>query len=270
MQELKLGFVGTGQMARALAVGFVGKGLLSGQQLYIYDPVEKSREQFSELVPGCNSVASNLEIVGTCDLVFLAVKPHIIAGVANEIRDQVNSGTLFISIATGVSLQQLSEGLGTRRVVRVMPNTPCLVGAGACGYTLGSEVSDADGERVLQMLQTVGIAFELPERLLAAVTGLSGSGPAYLFTIIEALSDGGVKMGLPRDVSTSLAVQTVIGSAKMVQESGEHPAILRERVTSPGGTTIAALHALEEHGLRAGLMAAVEASANRSDELGKM
>ena len=155
------------------------------------------------------------------------------------------------------------------RLVRVMPNTPCLVGQGACGFCLGEKATDDDGRLVEQLLQSVGLAYQVEEKLLDAVTGLSGSGPAFVYTIIEALSDGGVRMGLPRQVATALAAQTVRGAAEMVLATGEHTGALKDRVTSPGGTTIAGIQALESGGLRAALMAAVEAATRRSTELGR-
>src|SRR5205807_6670554 len=156
-----------------------------------------------------------------------------------------------------------------RRLIRVMPNTPCLVGASASAYTPGESATAEDTALVDRLLNAVGRAFRLPEHLLDAVTGLSGSGPAFVYVMIEALSDGGVRMGLPRDVATVLAAQTVLGSAKMVLETGQHPGVLKDMVASPGGTTIAGLHALERGGLRAAFMDAVEAATKRATELGK-
>jgi pyrroline-5-carboxylate reductase len=174
-----------------------------------------------------------------------------------------------VSIAAGVTLGQLAVALGAdRRLIRVMPNTPCLVGASASGYAPGEAATSDDIALVDRLLNVVGTAFRLPEHLLDAVTGLSGSGPAFVYAVIEALSDGGVRVGLPRDVATALAAQTVLGSARMVLETGLHPGVLKDQVTSPGGTTIAGLHALERGGLRAALMDAVEAAARRSRELG--
>lgn len=267
MPDLQIGFVGAGQMARALARGFVDAGLVGAERIVAFDPVAAAAEQFGALVEGAQLVRSNAALAAAADVVFLAVKPQVIASVLEELRSAA-AGKLFVSIAAGVSLAQLSAGLGTQRVVRVMPNTPCLVGKGAAGFALGSGASAADGALVARLLGAVGLAFELKEELLDAVTGLSGSGPAYVFTMIEALSDGGVRVGLPRDVATALAAQTVFGSAAMVLSSREHPAVLKDRVASPGGTTIAGLQALEDRGLRGSLIAAVEAATMRSRELG--
>jgi pyrroline-5-carboxylate reductase len=185
-----------------------------------------------------------------------------------EIRGKARPDQLVVSIAAGVRCAALAESLGAdMRLARVMPNTPCLVGRGACAYCLGGAASAADGEIVGQILGAVGVAFQLDEKLMDAVTGLSGSGPAFAYVMIEALSDGGVRMGLPRHVATALAAQTLRGAAAMVLSSNEHPAVLKDRVASPGGTTMAGLQALESGGLRAALIAAVEAATRRSVEL---
>jgi pyrroline-5-carboxylate reductase len=185
-----------------------------------------------------------------------------------ELEGKIAAGQLVVSIVAGLRLADLARGLGPEiRLVRVMPNTPCLVGRGASGYCLGERATAEDGRLVRQLFESVGIAVEVEEKLLDAVTGLSGSGPAFVYVMIEALSDGGVRMGLPRQVATALAAQTVLGAAAMVIATGEHPGVLKDRVASPGGTTIAGLQALEAGGLRAALMAAVEAAARRSSEL---
>ena len=178
-------------------------------------------------------------------------------------------GKLFVSIAAGITTAVLSNGLGTKRVIRVMPNTPALVGVGAAGFCMADGATESDAEFVGGLLNSVGVAHPLPEHLIDAVTGLSGSGPAFVYEIIEALSDGGVRVGLPRATAMELAAQTVMGAAKMVLESGEHPGVLKDRVASPGGTTIAGLHALEQAGMRAALMNAVVAATERSQELGE-
>ncbi len=269
MLDQQIGFVGAGQMARALARGFVQAGLVDGSRVVAHDPAQEAVEQFAAEVVGARIVNSNAAVVANADVVILAVKPQHMPLVLEELRSAVTDDKLVVSIAAGVSLSTLADGLKTERLVRVMPNTPCLIGQGAAGFALASGASDADGQLVSQLLSAVGLAIPLDERLLDVVTGLSGSGPAYVFTVIESLSDGGVRMGLPRDVATALAVETVLGAAAMVKLSGEHPAVLKDRVASPGGTTIAGLRALEEHGLRAALMAAVEAATIRSAELGR-
>ena len=264
-----IGFIGSGQMARALAQGFITAGLVEGGQIVHCDPVQAASELFSQHVAGSGRAASNAEVIGQSNVVFLAVKPQNMPAVFSEIGGKVAPEKLVISIAAGVTLSRLSEGLKTNRVVRVMPNTPALVGKGASAYALGPAATAADGQLVGQLMGSVGQAFQVDEKLLDAVTGLSGSGPAFVYVMIEALADGGVRMGLPRDIAMALAAQTVRGSAEMVISTGEHPAALKDKVASPGGTTIAGLAALEDRGLRAALIAAVEAATRRSQELGK-
>jgi pyrroline-5-carboxylate reductase len=216
------------------------------------------------------AVATNAEVVQACDTLVLAVKPQVMAAVLAEVKPHIAARHVVVSIAAGVTLKTLADGLGDKtRLVRVMPNTPCLVGASAAGFAPGSTATPEDVVLVGRLFGAVGKAFAVPEPLLDAVTGLSGSGPAFVYVMIEALADGGVRVGLPRDVAQALAAQTVLGAAKMVLETGQHPAALKDAVASPGGTTIAGLHALERAGLRAALMDAVEAATRRSLELGR-
>jgi pyrroline-5-carboxylate reductase len=267
-----IGFIGAGQMARALAQGFVAAGLVPGERIVACDPVAQAGEAFAAAVKGAALLASNSEIVQRADVVFLAVKPQNMPAVLTELAGKCGPQKLVISIAAGVPLARLSGGLKSDRVVRVMPNTPALVGHGASCYALGAGATEADSQLASQLLSAVGRAFIVEEKLLDAVTGLSGSGPAFIYVMIEALADGGVRMGLPREIAAALAAQTVRGAAEMVLATGEHPAVLRDNVASPGGTTIAAiagLQALEDRGLRAALIAAVEAATRRSQELGK-
>ena len=265
---LPIGFLGAGQMASALATGWSRAGLLDPVRSGAADPFPSARDKFTQTT-GLKSYATNREVVEACDVLVLAVKPQVMAGVLAELRPLLKPRHLVISIAAGVTLQTLGEALGTTvRLVRVMPNTPCLVGASASGYAAGSAATPDDIAIVGQLFGAVGKAFALPEHLLDAVTGLSGSGPAFIYVLIEALADGGVRVGLPRDVAQTLAAQTVFGAAKMVLETGQHPAALKDAVASPGGTTIAGLHALEKAGFRAGLMDAVQAATERAKELG--
>jgi pyrroline-5-carboxylate reductase len=264
----RIGFLGAGKMATALARGWLSAGLIRDDGAVASDPLSQARDSF-RAETGLRTLESNSEVVAASDLLVLAVKPQSMPSLLAEIRPIVTSRHLVVSIAAGVTLRQLAEGLGPdRRVVRVMPNTPCLVGASASGYAPGASATPEDLGIVDRLLNAVGRAFRLPEHLLDAVTGLSGSGPAFVYVIIEALSDGGVRVGLPRNVATALAAQTVYGAAKMVLETGSHPAVLKDMVTSPGGTTIAGLHALERGALRATLMDAVEDATRRSTELG--
>lgn len=268
MQNKKLGFLGAGQMARALAKGFVSAGLIDGKEIHAADVYPAAGEAFQEQVPGSATYSDNGEVVKSCDVVFLSVKPQNMREVLNGISNAVTTDKLFISIAAGVTIEQLSAWSNTTRVIRVMPNTPCLVGMGASGFARGEGATDDDAKLVTELLSAVGFATELAESHLDAVTGLSGSGPAFVYQVIEALSDGGVRMGLPREVASQLAASTVRGAAEMVLATGEHPAVLKDRVASPGGTTIAGLQALEQGGLRSTLISAVEAATRRSKELG--
>src|SRR5262245_60227264 len=264
----RVGFLGAGKMATALARGWLRAGLVSAEHLLASDPVPQARQAF-QAETGRPASDSNREVVHGSDLLVLAVKPQSMKALLAEIRPLVAARHLIVSIAAGVTLRQLAEGLGSdRRLVRVMPNTPCLVGASASAYSPAETATAEDVALVGRLLNAVGVAFRLPEHLLDAVTGLSSSGPAFVYVMIEALSDGGVRVGLPRDVATALAAQTVFGAAKMVLETGEHTGILKDRVASPAGTTIAGLHALERGGLRAALIDAVEAAARRATELG--
>lgn len=263
----QIGFIGAGRMATALAQGLIAAGLADRQSLAASDASPAAIEQFAKST-GCRAVSDNAQVAQQCDVLFLAVKPQQMGAVLQELRGLTTARHLVVSIAAGVPLARMSAVLGEApRLVRVMPNTPCLVGEGASAFCLGPSATSDDAQLVKELLSSVGKAFELPETLLDAVTGLSGSGPAFVYQVIEALSDGGVRMGLPRDVATALAAQTVRGAAEMVLATGEHPAVLKDQVTSPGGTTIAGLQALEAGGLRAALIAAVEAAARRSTEL---
>jgi len=269
MIEKRIGFIGAGQMATALGEGFVRAGLLKPANLIASDPSPEAAARFAKATGG-RTVASNAEVAQAADVLFLAVKPQQMVRVAAELKGKIAPETLLISIAAGIRLAVLEQGFGEQlRLVRVMPNTPCLVGQGASGYCLGGRATAADAELVQELLSAVGLAVAVEEKLLDAVTGLSGSGPAFVYVIIEALSDGGVRMGLPRAVASALAAQTVLGAAQMVRTTGEHPGVLKDRVASPGGTTIAGLQALEQAGIRGGMMAAVEAATHRSIEMAK-
>ena len=270
----KIAFIGTGQMATALAVGFL-RELLRSEQIYGYDPLETSRAAFAAKAgAGVQLCDSATEAVKGANVVILAVKPQVMHDAIQPLAAAIKSGSqsppLVVSIAAGISIAKLEQLLpsGTH-VIRVMPNTPCLIGRGASGLATGSAATADDARMISELLATVGIVEVVPEPLLDAVTGLSGSGPAYVFQMIEALSDGGVKMGLPRATATRLAAQTLAGAAEMLLSTGQHPGVLKDAVTSPGGTTIAGLHAMEQGGVRAALIDAVEAATLRSRELGQ-
>ena len=263
-----IGFLGAGQMATAMAKGWLDADLIDQQRSLGSCLSASSRQRFQTLT-GLGT-ATNNDVIAKADIIVLGVKPQVLPGLLDEIRSQLGHQHLVLSIAAGVTLKQLAERLGSEtRLVRVMPNTPCLIAASASAFALSMAAQPDDGEVVTALMNALGIAYKLPEHLLDAVTGLSGSGPAYGYVMIEALADGGVKMGLPRDIALSLAAQTLVGAGRMVLETGQHPGQLKDAVTSPGGTTIAALHALEQGRLRATLMNAVEASTHRAEELGK-
>jgi pyrroline-5-carboxylate reductase len=267
--RFRIGFLGAGQMATALAKGWLEAGLTKADRIIAGDPIAAARDKFHAATQA-KIASDNREVVTASDVLIVAVKPQSMAGLLAEVKPVVAARHLIVSIAAGVTLRQLADGLGAdRRLVRVMPNTPCLLGASASGYSPSEAATPDDVAVVQRLLDAVGKAFRLPEHLLDAVTGLSGSGPAFVYVMIEALSDGGVRVGLPRDVATALAAQTVLGSARMVLETGTHTGALKDAVASPGGTTIAGLHALERGGFRAALMDAVEAATRRATELGR-
>ncbi|HTI52025.1 MAG TPA: pyrroline-5-carboxylate reductase [Planctomycetaceae bacterium] len=262
-----VGFIGAGKMATALAQGLCRAGMARPEDIAASDVIPAARQEFAAQTGG-TACDSNREIVERADILVLAVKPQHFRGVLTEISPHLGPRHLVISIAAGIPLATMTGVLGPeRRLVRVMPNTPCLVGASASAYCLGGAATAEDGNLVEQLLSAVGMAVALPEPLLDAVTGLSGSGPAFVCLVIEALADGGVKAGLSREVALKLAAQTVLGTARMVLETGQHPAVLKDAVASPAGTTIAGLHELERGGLRGCLMNAVDAAARRSREL---
>ena len=260
------GFVGAGQMATALIRGMIRDGT-APELISASDPSPQARARLLG-ESGVPTFDNNFEVIRASDVVVLAVKPQLMAGVLAEISPQITSEHLVVSVAAGVTLATLAEGLGPgRRIARAMPNTPALVGEGAAAYCLGPDAREPDAAIVAGCLEAVGKAFRVSETLLDAVTGLSGSGPAFVYLVIEAMADGGVLAGLPRELAQTLAAQTVLGAARMVLETGEHPGVLKDRVTSPAGTTIAGIHALERGGLRATLMDAVVAAHARSVEL---
>ena len=264
-----IGFLGCGRMAAALAGGLVESGFAPAARVLGSARGEATRAAFREATGGAATVAADGDprtFVERCDVLVLAVKPHQIRGV---LEPAFAGEPLIVSLAAGVPLAKLeawaaAESPPDPRVIRVMPNTPSLVGAGAAGFARGTHATDADAAFVRAMLECVGVAEEAPEPLLDAVTAVSGSGPAYGFLFLEALADGGVRAGLPRTQAVRLATATLRGAAALVEQTGEHPAALKDAVCSPGGTTIAAVAALEAHGFRAAIHAAVAAAAARS------
>jgi pyrroline-5-carboxylate reductase len=264
----KIAFIGGGQMAEAMISGLLSGQVCPAESIWATDPVAERRDRLKGQF-GIRVGSANREAVAWADVIVLAVKPQTLSAVLSEVGPHLIHG-LVISIVAGVTIRTIAEQTGgAARVVRAMPNTPALVREGMTALAMGVGVSDDDAGLVRMIFETVGRVVAVEERLMDAVTGLSGSGPAYVFQAIEALADGGVMVGLPRQTAELLAAQTVFGSARLVLESGVHPAQLKDRVASPGGTTIAGLHQLEQRGFRAALMAAVEAATTRSKELGR-
>ncbi|MEX1044869.1 MAG: pyrroline-5-carboxylate reductase [Chthoniobacterales bacterium] len=264
---MKTGFIGCGKMASALIQGVLAAKVCEPADVVVHDRVAEPAEVLGT-ESGIRVVRSNREVATASDVIVLCVKPEDALAAVTEAGGDLD-GKLLVSIVAGVTIESLREAAGPRcRVVRVMPNTAALVQKGASAYAAGAGVTEDDLAVVENIFTSVGRAFAVKEDLLDAVTGLSGSGPAYVYLFIEALADGGVQMGLPRDLATKLAVQTVAGAAEMVSETMMHPALLREMVTSPGGTTIAGLAELERGGVRFAVMDAVRAATLRARELG--
>lgn len=262
-------FLGAGNMARALLRSAIEQSQLPAASFGVTDVLPGAVAALTQQL-GVRGFDSNVEAVGWADVVVLAVKPQVLPAVLAEIAPALRPEALILSIAAGFSSARIASALGGHaRIVRAMPNTPALVGAGATAIAAGPAVSESDVQVALTLLRGTGLVLRVDEKQLDGVTGLSGSGPGFAFVAIEALSDAGVREGLPRDVATQLAAQTLLGAAKMVLETGEHPGRLKDMVTSPGGTTIAGVAALEAHGLRAALLSAVQAATQRSRELGK-
>ncbi len=264
----KIGFIGGGNMAEAFIKGLISGGF-QAKDILFSEPNEKRRQLMEERY-GVFCAANNMELVTSSDIVVLATKPQVLDKVLGYIVSVFNDEKLLISILAGITTTTLEEGLGGQsHVVRAMPNTPALTGQGAAALCPGEYVNEEDRRVAQHLFETVGIALWVEEGQMDAVTGLSGSGPAFVFTFIEALTAGGVQEGLRLDIAHALAVQTVAGAAHLVKETGEHPAMLREKVCSPAGTTISAIRVLEERGLRGMMMEAVGAATARSRELGK-
>jgi pyrroline-5-carboxylate reductase len=272
LKNKKLGFIGGGNMAEALVNGLVSASFMNSKNIFVSEPSQLKRDtlhtKFKIKVTG-----DNHELVKKCDILILAVKPQILKEVLHDIRLLVDSDKLVISVAAGVPISIMDAALrGDSKkkfsLVRTMPNTPALVQEGVTAIASSKHVSKADIRIAHRIFEAVGRTVGVEEDQLDAVTGLSGSGPAYIFMLIESLSDAGVKMGLTREVANTLTIQTILGSAKLARETGKHPGELKDMVTSPAGTTIAGLHALEEGGFRTTIMNAVEDATLRSRRLG--
>ena len=265
----KIGFIGAGAMAEALLTGIVKAGLTHPENLFTSD-VSQERLAYLAHKLGVKTAESNRQLAAESDLILLAVKPQGVGSVLADIRQVIKPGQVVVSIAAGIPISMMETVLDQSvAVVRVMPNTPCLVGEGASALALGAHAGTKEEAMVSAILGAVGKVVTVKENLMDGVTGLSGSGPAYMYVILEALADAGVKVGLPRDVALTLAAQTMLGAAKMVLETGEHPGKLKDMVTTPGGTTINGLYALDKGNLRYTLINAVKKATNRSVEMSK-
>ncbi len=262
---MKIGFIGAGRMGSALIRSFLNAGDVRKEDVIVRD---KDAEKLKLLASaGVATTTDNREIVKKSDAVFLAVKPNEIAAVLAGVRDIV-AGKLVVSIAAGVPIKLIDGALGGKaRVIRAMPNMPCIVGEGATVYSLGKNAAKKDGEMVKKLFGAIGTAVELPEGALDAVTGLSGSGPAYVYLIIKALTEAGVKEGLPKNVAEKLAAQTAKGAGAMVLESGKTPDELIDAVRSPGGTTAEALKVMEDKKVPEAMAEAVKAATKKAREL---
>lgn len=264
----QIGFVGGGNMAEALLAGLLRKGLTTPDRLAVSDPIAARRDLLHRHF-GLVVTADNQAAVRGADIVVFCVEPQVLDDVLTELAPSLQSHPLLISVAAGYPLSRVQAQLaGATRLVRAMPNTPSAIGEGVTALSLAAGLSASDRQAAEQLFESVGSVVVVEERLMDAVTGLSGSGPAYVFAMVEALADGGVLAGLPRPAAQQLAARTVAGAARMVLGQGEHPAVLKDRVASPGGTTIAGLSRLEQGRLRATLISAVEAATRRSRELG--
>jgi pyrroline-5-carboxylate reductase len=264
-----IGFIGAGNMAEALIRGLVRGNHVPASSVAASAPRQERLEDLRRDY-GIDVTTNNREVAQRSGVIVLSVKPQILDKVLREVGDSIRAGSLIVSIAAGVDTETIEESLPEgARVVRAMPNTPALVGAGATAISAGKHASEADLATAKALFDAVGITIVLDESHLDAVTGLSGSGPAYIFLILEALADAGVKVGLSRRNAQRLAAQTVMGSAKLLLDTDEHPGRLKDMVTSPGGTAIAGLPTLEEGGLRTPLINAVETATKRARELGR-
>ncbi|KAM3250804.1 pyrroline-5-carboxylate reductase isoform X1 [Capsicum chacoense] len=261
----KVGFIGAGKMAESIARGVVKSGILPASRIRTAHSGSARRTAFESI--GVTVFDNNTQVAEDSDVIIFSVKPQVVKNVVSQLRPILSEKQLLVSVAAGVKLNDLQEWAGQDRFIRVMPNTPSAVGEAATVFTLAGKATAEDGELISQLFGAIGKVWKADEKLFDAITGLSGSGPAYVFLAIEALADGGVAAGLPRELALGLASQTVLGAASMVSGMGKHPGQLKDDVASPGGTTIAGIHELEKSGFRGILMNAVVAAAKRSREL---
>ena len=264
---MKLGVIGAGNMASAIIGGIVKKGLIESEEILCSSPVKAEREK-AQISFGINVTENNRAVVQESDIVIFAVKPQVIARVVEEVKDDIDETTLFISIVAGKSIAWFEEAAGKSfKLIRTMPNTPALVGEGMTGVSPNPLVEQDDLQQALELLSALGKTAVVPETMMDAVVAVSGSAPAYVFMMIEAMADGAVRLGMSRALAYKFAAQTVLGSAKMVLETGKHPGELKDMVCSPAGTTIEAVRVLEEMGFRSALIEAMDACAEVSKKL---
>ena len=265
---MKILFLGAGKMATAIAGGIVRAELFSAAEMGAFDVSADAAEAFTRATGISCSTEGLAALAAEAEMLLIAVKPQTLADALSPLKGKL-SGKCLLSIVAGMVIDKIADLTGAERIIRIMPNTPALVGCGAAALAPGAGATPGDMELAVKIFSAVGTAIAVPEKNLDAVTALSGSGPAYVFEFIQALADGGVAAGLSRDTATNLAVQTVMGAAEMVRTTRLHPAVLKDQVTSPAGTTIAALEVLEERAFSGTIIAAVKAAAKRSEELGK-
>lgn len=265
-----IGFIGSGQMARALAAGFVQQGGLLGEEICFTNPGDENAASFLAAVPAAKRLPDAAAVVKQSAQVWLAVKPQVLPHVLPALRGNFHHDQVVVSVVAGMTLATLRDGTQHTKLIRVSPSTPCLIGQGISVLAVASDVQGAERDHVVSLLQTVGSAWEVDERLIDPLSGLTSCGPAFVMTIIEALADGAVRAGVPRAMANTLVLELLAGSTELARQSPLHPAQLREQVASPAGSTMAGLAALEQGGLRAALSNAVVASAHRAAELGRL
>lgn len=265
----KIGLIGSGNMAQAIIGGIINSKLTSSENIIVSDKSEEALNTVNEKY-GVETTTDNVYIASNSEILILAVKPNIYPLVIKEIKEVVNESTLIVSIAAGKSINSIESAFGRPiKLVRVMPNTPAMVGEGMAALCPNEEVSEEEISDIVAIFNSFGIGEIIDEKLIDAVTAVSGSSPAYVYMFIEALADGAVLQGMPRDKAYKFAAQAVLGSAKMVLETGEHPGKLKDNVCSPGGTTIEAVTTLENHGFRAAIISAVNTCAEKSKKMGQ-
>ncbi|XP_031640245.1 uncharacterized protein LOC116352093 [Contarinia nasturtii] len=270
----RIGFLGGGNMAFAIGYGLINRGIIKPAQVVVSGPNLSNLERWRLL--GANITEDNGVTVTKCDIIFICVKPHLLHTCASQVEGSIDrvvcdKDKLFVSVLAGISLDQLELAfsfMNNLKIIRSMPNTPMQVGEGCTVYTPGRYVTTQDLEKTHLILNSLGIAQQVPEKWINAVAAMAGSGPAYVFTVIEAMADGAVKQGIPRQMALQFAAQTVLGSAKTVIQTEKHPAVLRDEVCSPGGSTIVGMHELEKIGIRNAFINAIEKAAERNQELG--